>query len=334
MHNANVCTGSEETGEDGCDVTVPVRLTPVRLGFFSRSVVSRVARERHLFERFGLAVSEEPVPSSPAQFRSLIAGDFDLVLTSPDNVAAYRLTDANPLSTRMDVRILLGLDAGLGLSIMARPEIDDIEGLRGRTVAVDVASSGFALALFSVLAQHGLRRDVDYGLVALGSTPGRREALVAGECDVTLLNAGHDIRAELAGCRRLARITDTLSPYMGTVLAATGTWLQNEDNLALARRFADAWLAATAIVLDPAEREFVGPLLAEELSLGADGVDPAMAMLHSERDGLIPDGRVDEDRLRTVLQARATFGGQNTGVDLSPGWLAASGLLDRRVLDR
>lgn len=315
-------------------MTVPVRLTPVRLGFFSRSVVSRVARERHVFDHFGLAVSEEPVPSSPAQFRSLIAGDFDLVLTSPDNVAAYRLTDANPLSTRMDVRILLGLDAGLGLSIMARPEIGDIDGLRGRTVAVDVASSGFALALFSVLAQHGLRRDVDYGLVALGSTPGRREALVAGECDATLLNAGHDIRAELAGCRRLARITDTLSPYLGTVLAATGTWLQDEDNLALARRFADAWLAATAIVLDPAEREFVGPLLAEELSLGADGVEPAMAMLHSDRDGLIPHGRVDEDRLRTVLQARATFGGRNTGVDLSPGWLAASGLLDRRVLDR
>jgi ABC-type nitrate/sulfonate/bicarbonate transport system substrate-binding protein len=306
-------------------------LTPLRVGYFSRSVVSRVARERGLFERHGLLVSEEPVPSSPSQFRSLLAGDLDLVLTSPDNVAAYRLTEANPLAVRMDVRILLALDAGLGLSVMATPEVQSIAQLRGRTVAVDVPSSGFALALFSIMERHGLRPERDFTLVSLGSTPGRREALVAGTCDATLLNAGHDIRAESAGFRRLARIADTLSPYLGTVLAATGPWL--DGHATETRRFADAWLAATAITLDPAERGFVEPLLADELTLDRREAGVAYAMLQSSRDGLVPDGRVDSDRLLTVLATRAAFGGPDTGVDPSEAGIASSGIVDRRLLD-
>jgi ABC-type nitrate/sulfonate/bicarbonate transport system substrate-binding protein len=307
-------------------------LSPLRVGFFSRSVVSRVARERGLFVRHGLCVSEEPVPSSPSQFRSLLAGEFDLVLTSPDNVAAYRLTDVNPLGMRMDVRILLALDAGLGLSLMSIGDIHSIAELRGRTVAVDVPSSGFALAMFSILQLHGLQPDRDFTLVSLGSTPGRREALLAGQCDATLLNAGHDIRAESAGCRRLARIADTLSPYLGTVLAATGPWL--DQNADAAQRFADAWLAATDITLDPAERGFVEPLLAEELTLDQREVGIAYEMLQSGRDGLIPGGLVEDDRLLTVLSTRASFGGPDTRVDPSVAGIASSGIVDRRLLDR
>jgi ABC-type nitrate/sulfonate/bicarbonate transport system substrate-binding protein len=305
---------------------------PLRLGFFSRSVVSRVARDRGIFARYGLSVSEHPVPSSPAQFRSLDAGEYDLVLTSPDNVAAYRLTEANPIGARLDVRMLLGFDAGLGLSIVSRPEVADLADLRGRTIAVDVPASGFALALFSVLARHGLRRDRDFTLVSLGSTPQRRKALLAGECDATLLNAGHDIAAEMAGCRRLARITDTLSPYLGTVLATTGRWL--DANLDLARRFGDAWLAATAIVLDPAERGYVEPLVGEELALPQGGAAAGYAMLASARDGLNATGEVDDAALRTVLGIRAEYGGPDTGIDLSPGAIESSGLVDRRLMDR
>lgn len=305
---------------------------PLRLGFFSRSVVSRVARDRDIFGHHGLTVSEHPVSSSPAQFRSLQAGEYDLVLTSPDNVAAYRLTDANPLAARLDVRVLLGLDAGLGLSVVAAPEIVSLEDLRGRTIAVDVPSSGFALALFSVLARKGMRRDRDFALVSLGSTPRRREALLAGECDATLLNAGHDIAAVIAGCRRLARITDTLSPYLGTVVAATGDWL--DGNVELARRFGEAWLEATRIVLDPAERGYVEPLVAEEFSLPLEGIDAAYTMLTSTRDGLVASGQVDNAALRTVLAIRAEHGGPDTGIDVSPGAVEASGLVDHRLMER
>lgn len=301
--------------------------TRVRLGYFSRSVVLRIARDRGYLADAGLAIADEPVPSSPAQFRALLAGDFDLVLTSPDNVAAYRLSDNNPLGTRADVRMLLGIDRGMGLSIMSTPAIKAIEDIRGRTVAVDVPQSGFALAMFRVLEGHGLRRDADFTVVSLGSTPGRADALIAGECDVTLLNAGHDVRAQLAGCRRLARITDVLSPYIGTVLAATGPWLA--DHLDIARRFADAWRRATADVLDPLNRREVQQLLAEELRLDDDGPALAYETLCSDRDGLIPDLRVDIPGLRTILETRAQ--GAGVALDATADGIVSSGLIDNRL---
>jgi ABC-type nitrate/sulfonate/bicarbonate transport system substrate-binding protein len=292
----------------------------LHLGYFSRSVVSAVARERALYAEQGLSVTEAPVESSPGQFRSLLAGEFDLVLTSPDNVAAYRLSDNNPLKLASDVRILLGVDAGMGLTIVASPEISSLAELRGRTVAVDVPQSGFALVLLAMLAAAGLEPERDFTLVSLGSTPTRKVALLEGRCDATMLNAGHDIAAELEGCHRLARVTDEHHPYLGTVLASTGPW--REQHADIARRFTTAWLSAVDVILDPAERSFVEPLTAEVLGVPAAGAAEAYRVLTSERDGLIPDGTVSDDALGTVLGLRSQ----------SVSTAKAAGLVDVRLL--
>jgi ABC-type nitrate/sulfonate/bicarbonate transport system substrate-binding protein len=329
----------------------------VRLTYFSRSVVSALARQRGLYEAAGLSVTEAPVPSSPAQFAALREGRCDLALTSPDNVAAYGLGAANPLGERLDVRILLGVDMGLGLSVLAGPHISALGDLAGGLIGVDVPESGFALALFHVLSAAGLERDRDYTVVPLGSTPQRRLALQAGKCDATLLNAGHDILAELAGFRRLLRITDTLAPYLGTVLAATGPWLDGCGDVA--QRFVDAWLAATRLLLAPGEKDAVQLLLGELLELPAGGVRAAYETLVSSRDGLVPDGAVAPAALRTVLDlrveqaaangigggtsegtgrgtsevtGRGTSGGVGAGTDYSAGAVERSGLVDLRLL--
>jgi hypothetical protein len=122
-------------------------------------------------------------------------------------------------------------------------------------------------------------------------------------------------------------MTDVLSPYIGTVLAATGPWLA--DNSDVAARFATAWRQATDTALDPANREDVQRLLAEELSLDGDGPSLAYRTLCSDSDGLIRDLRVDNAGLRTVLETRAHGGGQN--VDSSDDGIAASGLVDNRL---
>jgi ABC-type nitrate/sulfonate/bicarbonate transport system substrate-binding protein len=294
--------------------------TTLHLGYFSRSVVSAVARHRGLYAEAGLTVTETPVESSPGQFRSLLAGEFDLVLTSPDNVAAYRLSAANPLNQQADVRILLGVDAGMGLTIVASDAISSIGELRGRTVAVDVPQSGFALVFLAMLATAGLQPERDFTLVSLGSTPRRKVALTEGRCDATMLNAGHDIAAELEGCRRLASVTDAYFPYLGTVLASTGSWLEQHEEVAA--RFAAVWLRAVEVILDPAEREFIEPLTASVLGVPDAGAARAYDVLTSERDGLIPDGRVSDDALATVLGLRSQ----------SVSTAKAAGLVDSRLL--
>jgi ABC-type nitrate/sulfonate/bicarbonate transport system substrate-binding protein len=272
-------------------------VTELTLGSFSPSVVLRVARRTGRLEERAIAVREEPVASSPAQFRALLAGDLDAALTSPDNVVAYRFAPANPLGRTADVCIVMAVDRGLGLGLYGRQGVTSADDLRGGTVAVDVATSGFAFALFALLESLGLGRD-DYRLVELGSTPRRLEALLDGGCDATMLNAGNELRAEDAGCLRLAAAVDVCEPYLGTVLCVTGAPTRPVAALASALQ------AATCDVLSGAAYDVAVAEAAAALHL-----PPALAQRYVERladprEGLVADGAVDPDALATVVGLR------------------------------
>ena len=92
----------------------------LRLGIFSANVVAHWAEEHGVFADHGLAVEQIPVASSPAQFASLMDGEYDAVLTSPDNVATYVLNERNPLGRRLDLQILRAVDRGSRLSLVRR----------------------------------------------------------------------------------------------------------------------------------------------------------------------------------------------------------------------
>src|SRR5665811_1871346 len=109
-----------------------------------------VARRTGRLDEHDLMIDEIPVLSSPAQFRSLLDGDLDAVLTSPDNVVAYRFVPDNPLGVTADVTIVSAIDRGLGLALYSRPGITAADQLRGATVGVDVPTSGFALSLIHI----------------------------------------------------------------------------------------------------------------------------------------------------------------------------------------
>src|SRR5512133_1939743 len=179
--------------------------TSLTLGSFTPSVLLRVARRTGALAEAGLEVTETAVPSSPGQFAALLDGSLDVVLTSPDNVLAYRYSPTNPLGRTADARIVSAVDRGLGLALYAG---SDAQTLRGGRFAVDVPGSGFAFAMYALAESVGLGRD-DYEVVALGSTPKRLQALLRGECAATMLNAGNELHAEAAGYRALAAVSRT-----------------------------------------------------------------------------------------------------------------------------
>ncbi|HEV7899156.1 MAG TPA: PhnD/SsuA/transferrin family substrate-binding protein [Planosporangium sp.] len=272
------------------------------VGTFTPSVLLRVARRIGALDAVALTVREQPVASSPAQFRSLLRGDLDAVLTSPDNVVAYRFVPDNPLGRTADVRILLGVDRGLGLALYARPGLTSVSSVRGGTVGVDVANSGFAFALYELLASVGLHRYRDYRLVELGSTPRRLDALLAGDCDATMLNAGNDLRADDAGCRRLIRVVDVTTPYLGTVLAVVGP--AGEPARALAKALRDT---AEEIVRGAADRIAVEEA-AEAMSLPWPLARGYVARLADPRQGLIVGGEVDREAMANIVALRRRHG--------------------------
>jgi hypothetical protein len=270
----------------------------VRLGTFSPSVLVEVAADTGALAEAGLKVDEIPAKSSPAQFAALLDGELDAVVTNPDNVVAYRCVPDNPLGRTADVRILAAVDQGLGLALYGQPGGID---LHGKVLGVDVPTSGFAYVAFELLNRLGLRRDIDYSVSALGSTPRRAEALLSGQCQITVLNAGNELRAEVAGAQRLAGVT-SLGPYIGAVLAARGQTIQQDGDL----------LADLIQVLLSTSADLVSGELADVALRAAQrrlGLDQEMAAryvrtLIDPKEGLIADGWMSPEALATVVKLR------------------------------
>ncbi|MEP7739795.1 PhnD/SsuA/transferrin family substrate-binding protein [Nocardioides sp. 31GB23] len=274
-------------------------MTVTVVGSFTPSVLLDLAASTGHLREHGLDVEEVPVSSSPGQFRSLLDDELHVALTSPDNVMAYRFSPANPLGALADVRIVGAVDRGMGLGLYARPGLgrDDLAGAR---VGVDVPTSGFAFALYALADALGTSRD-DYELLTLGSTPRRLEALLAGDCDVTMLNAGNELVAEAAGCVRLAGV-ERLGAYLGTVVAVAG-----ERHLPEAEALVAALLATGRDVLEGRLDAEAAAAAAARLDLTPDLAARYVARMRSATEGLVPDGAVDRPALETLVRLRTTY---------------------------
>ena len=271
------------------------------VGAFSPSVLLRVARRTGRLDEYDLTVEEIPVLSSPAQFRSLLDGELDAVLTSPDNVVAYRFAPDNPLGVTADVKIVSAVDRGLGLGLYLREGLTAPAQLQAGTLGVDVPTSGFAFAMFALAESVGLSQK-DYQLVTLGSTPKRLDALLARRCDATMLNAGNELLAEQASCTCLASVAGVLPPYLGTVLSVAG-----DENLEPAARLGMALRATADDICSGALDE----VSLHEASAGLGFPQPLaeryVARLKDPREGLVPDGLVDLPSLTTVVELRRRY---------------------------
>ena len=275
----------------------------LRVGTFTRSLLLALARSDGALARAGLEVDEVSVTSSPGQFASLEAGEFDVVVTSPDNVLAYRFLANNPLGRNLPVEIICALDRGLGLTLALAPTTTSVEDVRGRVFGVDVAQSGFAFVGYALLERAGLVPG-DYDVVALGSTPRRAQALAAGQCAATILNAGNDQRALGAGCTLVASV-DTLGPYLGGVLAALKT---DDAEARLAReRFADALVETARSVLDERRESDVVDAAMAVLDLTEPEARAHYRTIIDPTNGLIADGRVDRASVATLVDLRRRF---------------------------
>ena len=275
----------------------------LRIGTFTPSLVIDLARSTGRLDRAGLEVTETPVPSSPAQFRSLESGEFDVVMTSPDNVLAYRFLNANPLGRKLPVEILAGIDRGLGLSLCLAPSVTTVVDVRGRVVGVDVPQSGFAFVAFALLERGGLSA-ADYAVESLGSTPRRAAALTNGTCAATVLNAGNELRAGASGCRVVSTVAD-IGPYLGTVMAALPVDDTTIDGPR--KRLAEVVIDTAHDIVSGRLRQEVLEAAGRLLGLGGREAAAHHQCLLDRTHGLITDGRVDEASIDTLIDLRRRY---------------------------
>ena len=283
--------------------------TPLRLINFpgAPNLPIFVGLEKGYFERAGVAPALETTPSSVFQMEKLIGGDFDIAGTAIDNVVAYTEGQGAVTPDREpDLFAFMGATQ-LELSFVVAPEIESFAALKGKSIALDAVSTGFAFILYRMLENAGLSMD-DVTIDAVGATPERWEAVRAGTHIGTLTIEPFTAMARAQGYRVLESSLETVDAYQGGSFAARRAWAR--DNEAALLGFIRGYLDALAWTLDPANREAGAEILLRNMpKINPKAIDNVMAKLLSPKTGLTPDAVIDPAGFATVLELRSRYGG-------------------------
>jgi len=283
-------------------------LKPVRIIAFpgAPNLPTFAAIEEGYFTDEGLAVELALTASSVAQAERTAAGEFDIVFTAFDNVVAYgEGQGAAADGVDPDYVVLTGATQ-LELAIVTAPEVKAYADLKGRSIALDALTTGFAFVLFDMMEKSGLGRD-DVTFAAVGATPQRWQSVKAGDHAATLTIEPFTSIAKRSGFNVLDVSSNHFASYQGGTIAARRAY--TAENPETVKAFIRAYLKGLAWTLDPANRETGAALLQSRMpDIQPAAVPSIMASLLSPRSGLTPGAHILPDGMRTVLDLRSRYG--------------------------
>jgi ABC-type nitrate/sulfonate/bicarbonate transport system substrate-binding protein len=275
-----------------------------------------VAQKQGYLEKQGIVIKNVYTPNSVDQMLGLIEGKFDMVTTALDNVVAYDEGEGSPKAPKdADLIAVMGGTNGAN-SLIAAPEIKSIKDLKGRDLAVDAISTGYAFVMQEILAKNGVAKG-DYKLVAFGNTGARWKALREKKAVAGLLAPPVSQTAVAAGYVNLADAADALGGYQGTVIAATREWSKkNADTVVGVIR---AYRQGLEWLKSPANKEAAIAILRAELPETTQAAgEETYSFLVAAPKGFDVGGKLDLAGAKHVLELRRKYGPEGkTGTDIA-----------------
>jgi ABC-type nitrate/sulfonate/bicarbonate transport system substrate-binding protein len=265
-----------------------------------------VAQEKGFFRANDLEVRVTPTPTSVFMMQNMAAGKFDIAMTVIDNAVAYNEGQGEAeLPAPADFFAFMGAQYGV-VRLVAQPEIKTIAELKGRSLAVDAATTGYAILLRRLLAQGGLAES-DYTFERLGGTAERTEALMQGKTAATIITAPLDIVPESWGYRRLANALDAVGPYQAVSGITRRAWAR--ENEAALVGYIRGYVAAVDWLFDPANRDEAIAIYRKQLPRASEeGARKAWDVLLGGKEGFQKKAKIDLAGVRTVLELRSEYG--------------------------
>ena len=265
-----------------------------------------VGQEKGFFAGQGLEVKLTPTPNSVYLMQNLDSGKFDIAFAAIDNVIGYDEGQGEaPLPKPAEFFAFVGQQHG-GVRLYARPEIQRIEDLKGKALAVDAATTGYAFVLRKLLQKGGLSES-DYTFEKLGGTGQRAQALVEGKTTATIVTSPLDLVPAAKGMRRLGNVVDDIGPYQGTCGITRRSWARDNEQALVG--FIRAYVQSMQWLADPAHKAEAVALYRKNLPQASEqSAEKAWdALLGSDREGLQKDGRLDRAGVDTVLRIRSEY---------------------------
>lgn len=202
-------------------------LPKVRLAIISEGINTwplYVAQAKSFFPKAGVEVDVTLTRFSARQLEALKAGGFEIGFQQCDHVV-------RAVEQGSDLFMFMALAHAPDLTLVAGPGIRSFSDLRGKTIAVDGAGSGYALLLRKLLAEKGLSAD-DYVFAEIGGSRERHDAVRDGRAAASLLNPPFDRSLLAAGCGSLGTTAQYFPEYTGSIAAARRGWAKaNETTL-------------------------------------------------------------------------------------------------------
>ena len=264
------------------------------------------AGEKGFFSANGVDVRITPTPNSVFQVENLLAGKFDIALSAFDNVVAYQEGQGeSPLSVEPDLFAFMGGQYG-AVRLVAQPGVRSLADLKGRALAVDAATTGYAFVLKKILASGGLAED-DYTLERLGGTAARAEALMQNKTTATILTSPLEIAPESRGYRRLANAVDVIGPYQAVLGVARRSWAKTHESALIG--YIRGYVAALDWLFDPRNRDEAVAIYRRNLPQASEAAaQKAWDALLGGTEGFQRKGKIDPRGARTVLELRSEYG--------------------------
>ncbi len=245
-----------------------------------------VARALGFWTKAGVDVDLTVTGSSIDQLAALKNGGFDIGFQQVDHII-------RGVEVGADLFIFMGQSHAPELSLIVSKEIESINDLKGKTIVVDDARTGYSLLLKKLFEQHGLSES-DTHFKNVGGSRERFDAMKMGEGSACFINPPFDRNLIAVGLKSLGASSDFFPAYPGPIAAARRAWaLEHKAELvAFIRGFnqAYAWLQ------DGANSDEAITLLRTRVDMARDAAAAALKRVYSR-----PRPQVSEDGVRQVM---------------------------------
>jgi ABC-type nitrate/sulfonate/bicarbonate transport system substrate-binding protein len=276
----------------------------IRIGLFNKDAAIIAAQEKGFFNAENIRVEINTVTDSPTLLRNLISGRYDLIHNNADNVIAWAEGQgADP--QKNDFVIFLGGSQGVNQRLAVHPSINDYKDIRGKVLAVDAPTTGYAIVMIAILKKNGLELNRDYTLKSFGNTNARAEAISRGQAVGAMMGLTDD-EIQKRGFKVLACSEDHVTHYARGLGATRREWAN--ANEALMVRFIRAMIKSTDWVMDANNKEEAIKLLLADNKNNRARAEEAYEESVSSRFGFTPRSRIDMEGIRTIIELRETAG--------------------------
>jgi len=281
----------------------------LRLITFSRPTSLLAAQQRGFLEDEGIVLEVEDAKGSKSQMEGLAEGRWDLAHTNADNVMKFRQNGFEQFF------IFFVLDLGMAQKVIVQPDVMSWADLRGRTVGVDAADSGYAFVLYDLLRRNEISRD-EYEIKAIGATAYRLQGLRDREIAAGLLSHHHEVAALSDGFRILEDTRDVFPGMPGVTGVTTTDWA--EQNGEALHGYARALWRSFHWTQDPANRPDVIRVAMEARGMTEEAATELVRIEFESRTAAIHTIAQMETSLAETAELRATYTGHTPTGYFSP----------------